>query len=237
MISEPSLRQRLAHAGLTTWLLAAVCGWALLLWLAALAGMGGRLAEAVPQPPGPLPAPLPPAPDRIGPLGQYAEAAARPLFTEDRRPRAFIASVGSEEDAGSGSRVDFVLTGVVISPQVRLAIVQPANGGEAQRVREGATPDGAPGWRLLSVQPRRAVFDSPSGQVTLDLRVFGAPAPPPGLTKPEEPASAADDGGATGDSAALDELRRRIEARRAQLQETATPSADAPAKPLSGPGK
>lgn len=236
MISEPSLRQRLAHAGLSTWLLAAVCGWALLLWLAALAGMGGRLAEAVPQPPGALPAPLPPAPDRIGPLGQYAEAAARPLFTEDRRPRAFIASAVSDEAIGSSS-FDFVLTGVVISPRVRLAILQPANGGEAQRVREGATPDGAPGWRLLSVQPRRAVFDSPGGQLTLELRVFGAPAPPPGLTKPEEPASAADDGGATGDSAALDELRRRIEARRAQLQETAIPSADAPAKPLSGPGK
>ena len=39
---------RLGQAGAMTWVLAAACGWALLLWVGALLGMGGRIAEAVP---------------------------------------------------------------------------------------------------------------------------------------------------------------------------------------------
>ncbi len=243
MALEQSLLQRAQRAGLTTWLLAAACAWALLLWLGAALGMGGRLAAPAALPPGPLPPPAAPAPDRIGPLSQYAEAAARPLFTEDRRPRAFIANAADPDAGGSGNAFDYVLTGVLISPQARLAILQPGNGGQALRVREGAAPEGAPGWRLVELQPRQALFEGPGGQVALDLRVFGAPAPPPGMDKPEPPAApaASDVDAASGQQQRLDDLRRRIEARRAQLQQQ-QPSAPAaasagPARPLSGPGK
>ena len=209
-----------------TWLLAGFCGWALVLWLGGLLGMGGRVAPVEPLPASALPQPGPATPDRIGPLIRYAEAAARPLFTQDRRPRGFLASVPEGEgEAAQSASLDFILTGVLISPQVRLAIVQPTSGGEAQRVREGATPEGANGWRLLEVQPRRVIFEGSSGQVTLDLRAFGGSGPAPTAvarnaadaagTAPPPPAA---DQAPQSEAARIETIRRRIEARRAQLR-------------------
>lgn len=227
MRTEPSLLQRFAQSRPLTWMLAGFCGWALLLWLGALLGMGGRVAPVEPLPAGALPQPGPPTPDRIGPLIRYAEAAARPLFTQDRRPRGFLASVPEGEgEAAQSASLDFILTGVLISPQVRLAIVQPSGGGEAQRVREGTSPDGANGWRLLEVQPRRVIFEGSSGQVTLDLRTFGGSGPAPGAVArpaaavpppPPQPA-AVDEAPPQSEAARIETIRRRIEARRAQLR-------------------
>lgn len=249
-MAESSLLQRLGRAGPLTWLLAAVCGWALLLWMQALLGMGGRLAEVAPAPPPALPRPLPPVPDRIGPLAQYAEAAAHPLFTEDRRPRAFLASTADEAGAADTQTFDFLLTGVLISPQVRLAILQPAAGGDSQRVREGAAPEGAPGWRLLEVQPRRAVFEGPGGQTTLELRTFGVagvPAPPRGVEIHVETAAAAAmqaaDAAVAGNAQVpdqarrIEDIRRRIEARRAQMRSQTPDANDGGPRPLSGPAR
>lgn len=216
------------QAGPLTWMLAAACGWALLLWLAALMGMGERLQPLPAVDPGPLPAVAEQAPLRIGALAQYAEAAHRPLFTDDRRPHAFVASVDGDGAEGGGG-LDFALTGVLISPQVRLAILQPAGGGESQRVREGAAVEGAPGWRLLELQPHRAIFDGSSGQATLELRRFGGDGAPAGEPKaaPADPARAeveAELRKAAGlpdpdEARRIEDIRRRIEARRAQLKQ------------------
>ena len=227
MRTERSLLQRFAQSRPLTWLLAGFCGWALLLWVGALLGMGGRVAAVEPLPASALPQPGPATPDRIGPLIRYAEAAARPLFTQDRRPRGFLASVPEGEgEAAQSASLDFILTGVLISPQVRRAIVQPSGGGKAQRVREGSTPEGANGWRLLEVQPRRVIFEGSSGQVTLDLRAFGGSGPPPAAVarNPTDATGAAPPPPAAGqappqsEAARIETIRRRIEARRAQLR-------------------
>ena len=227
MRTERSLLQRFAQSRPLTWLLAGFCGWALLLWVGALSGMGERIAPVEPLPATALPQPGPATPDRIGPLIRYAEAAARPLFTQDRRPRGFLASVPEGEgEAAQSASLDYILTGVLISPQVRLAIVQPSGGGEAQRVREGSTPEGANGWRLLEVQPRRVVFEGSSGQVTLDLRAFGGSGPPPAAvarnpadaTVAAPPPPVASESPPQSEAARIETIRRRIEARRAQLR-------------------
>lgn len=168
-----------------TWLLAALAGWALLVLVLALFGLGGRiepmpadpaLAQALPR----LPAP---APERLGPLSRYADISARPLFSENRQPQPFFLS-GEGEAAPQG--FDFVLSSVLITPQLRLAILQPAGGGEGVRVKEGEAPPATPGWRLLELQPRAAVFDGPEGRRTLELRVFDGSggAPPTAMTAP-----------------------------------------------------
>ena len=228
MRTERSLLQRFAQARPLTWLLAGFFGWALLLWLGALFGMGGRVAAVEPLPAGALPQPGVATPDRIGPLIRYAEAAARPLFTQDRRPRGFLATAPEGEgEAAQSASLDFILTGVLITPQVRLAIVQPSGGGEAQRVREGASPEGANGWRLLDVQPRRVVFEGSNGQVSLDLRTFGgsgqapgavARTPPPAAAPPQQVQADADQAVPQSEAARIETIRRRIEARRAQLR-------------------
>ncbi len=241
MAGERSLVQRLERAGAKTWLLLAVSTWALLLWLAALTGMGSHLRATPVLVADPLPPPTAAQPARIGPLTQYAEAASRPLFTQDRRPRSFIATNpdGGEGVAVQAQTLDFILTGVVISPQVQLAILQPTAGGESQRVRVGRSPEGADGWQLLSLEPRRAIFAGGGSQLTLDLRTYGDAGKPGTQRVPETGvvgASVADANAAAGaastaalpappppdaavpqtDQARIEAIRQRIEARRAQ---------------------
>ena len=74
-----------------TWLLAALAGWALLAWVLALAGLGGRVAPLADDPSllQPLPQLRPSPPERLGPYGQYDAIASRPLFSEDRLAKPF----------------------------------------------------------------------------------------------------------------------------------------------------
>lgn len=161
--------------GPRTWLLLAVAGWAVLAWLLALAGMGSRI---VPLPDDPslvqaLPALPAPAPERLGPLEQYSEIRTHPVFASDRQPHAFFLEGQSGEQADKG--FDYVLTSVLITPRVRLAILQsPGDGGPASavRVKVGDAPPAASAWHLTELEPRRAVFEGPEGQRTLELRVF-----------------------------------------------------------------
>ena len=246
---------RVDGAGPRTWLLATVAGWALLAWVLALAGMGGR-AALLADDPGllqPLPQPRPSPPERLGPLAQYAEIGARPLFAEDRRPHPFSLQSGDGEDAEVDA-FDYVLTSVLITPQLHMAIVQPSQGGDSVRIKLGEAAEDIPAWRLVELNPRSAVFEGPEGRKSLDLRTFdgvGGPSPTavhapgdnanaPGAGSPaRQPLSPpvveadADDGteatpvpaGSTPEPTTtekqMDAIRKRIEARRAQLRQEA----------------
>ncbi|MFD0739097.1 hypothetical protein ACFQZQ_07365 [Lysobacter koreensis] len=163
---------RLDDAGPRTWLLATAAGWAVLAWALALAGMGGRVAPLADDPG--LVRPLPPlraaTASRLGPLEQYSEIGTRPLFAVDRRPKAF--SLQGDAEGADAAAFDFVLTSVLITPQVRLAILQPPDGSQSLRVKLGDAPESHPAWRLSAVNARSAVFDGPEGQRTMELRVF-----------------------------------------------------------------
>lgn len=233
---------RVDAAAPRTWLLAAVAAWALLTWMLALAGMGGHIA---PLPADPalqqaLPTPKPSPPDRLGPLAQYREVGDRPLFSENRRPQAFVLQPEGEEGTPANN-FDYVLSSVLITPQVRLAIVQPTNGGKSVSFRLGESTEDLPNWRLVSLNPRSAVFEGPGGTKSLDLRVWpggarqgGAapvpqadntmvnadaaapiPAPPPANAMPV-PAPPASTGGRLGEEAATDEDKKDEEARAKQ---------------------
>ena len=161
---------RLEDVSPRTWLFGAVAGWALAAWVLALAGMGGRVT---PLPDDPsllqsLPKPTRAPPERLGPFGQYAEISARPLFSQDRRLQPF--SLGGDDDTSND--FDYVLNGVLLVPQVKLAMIEPTDGGDAERVKLGDPVEAAPAWRLVALNPRSAVFEGPGGQKTLELRVF-----------------------------------------------------------------
>ena len=158
--------------GPRTWLLAVIAGWALLVWVLALFGMGGQI-RPLPDDPGlvgALPQLAPAAPERLGPLAQYSEIAARPLFSPDRQPQPFF--ISGQEGEAQAQAFDFVLSSVLITPSLRLAIVQPAQGGEGIRLKVGEAPPATPGWRVVDIQPRSVVFNGPEGERTLELRVF-----------------------------------------------------------------
>lgn len=163
---------RVDALGPRTWLLGAVAGWAVLLLLLALLGMGGHVARLADDPSlvRALPALRPAPPPRIGPLAQYGEAAARPLFADTRRPQPF--SLQPEGEGEEAPQFEFVLTSVLQAPGLQMAIIQPAGGGDSIRMKLGESPEEAQGWRLVELHPRSAVFDGPQGQKTLDLRTF-----------------------------------------------------------------
>jgi general secretion pathway protein N len=154
-------------------LLATVAGWAVLAWLLAVFGMG-RHAQALEADPGllrPLPNARPPAPQRLGPLSQYAAIAQRPLFSQDRLPKPFFLQ-GEGEGEGQQTAFDYVLTSVLITPTLKMAILQPADGSESVRVKLGEVPESHPAWRLTSLDARSAVFEGPEGRREMTLRVF-----------------------------------------------------------------
>ncbi|MEP6634795.1 MAG: hypothetical protein ABJA62_11365 [Luteimonas sp.] len=159
-------------AGAKTWLLAAVAGWALCIWALGLFGLGSRI-KTLPDDPSllqRLPQPSKPGPERLGPLGQYAEIGARPLFSDDRRPQPFF--INPEGEGEEQNTFDYMLTSVLITPRLSMAIVQPTGGGDPVRLKIGQAPDAAPAWSLTSVKPRSVVFTGPEGDRSLDLRVF-----------------------------------------------------------------
>ncbi len=255
---------RVDSLGPKTWLLAAVAGWALCLWVLALFGMGSRLGD-VPADTSPqrLPGTTLPTGERLGPISQYAEIGVRPLFSENRRPQTF--TINPEGDQAQANTFDYILTSVLMTPAVKLAILKPAGDtAKPVRVKLGEALETAPQWTLASLQPRSAIFRGPEGEKTLELRVFdgiggllpprpGMPPPPaagpipappvvqPGQQGPipQPPQNAVNnpsgsqpdvvqptnaDGEGTSTQAQLEAIRKRIEARRAQLrQQSATP--------------
>ncbi|RDZ27076.1 general secretion pathway protein GspN [Lysobacter silvisoli] len=182
---------RLDAATPRTWLLAAVAGWAVLSWLLALAGMGrqAQLLDPDPSLSQALPQLRAPAKPRLGPITQYAEIANRPLLMEDRRPRAFFVQ-GKGDEAAQANTFDYVLTSVLITPQVQMAILQPADGSESVRVKLGEVPESHPAWRLTSLDPRKAVFEGPEGRREMDLRIFNGQGGQPPTAVAVPPAAA-----------------------------------------------
>ncbi|KQY49768.1 hypothetical protein [Lysobacter sp. Root494] len=263
---------RFDSASPRTWLLAATAAWSVLALLLALFGMGNRVSK-LPDDAGlvrALPNLPKAAPERLGPLSQYGEIVARPLFAEDRRPHPFsLQPQGGEET----KTFDYVLTSVMITPDFRMAIIQPPDGSSAPlRIKLGEANDALPNWRLQELDARSAVFVGPEGERRLELRVYNGvggeaptaitqpgarpqgqpingpaqPTPAPRPASQPEPTANADAAGpqppivppdasvtapATPDRATpnqpmteqaqMEAIRKRIEARRAQLRQEA----------------
>ena len=163
-----------------TLVLGAVAAWLLVvlgLTVVPSAGLGGRYSVA--QADGvarPLPKTnLTPGKSRLGPLSDYAQIGERPLLMPGRKPQPIAAAQG---DAGE-SDLNAKLTSVMITPGLQVAILTLDEGGLSRRVRVGENVEGT-NWHLTTLEPRRAVFDGPTGQKVLELRVFdgqGGPRP------------------------------------------------------------
>jgi general secretion pathway protein N len=183
---------RAENAGARTWLLGALALWALVMWALGLFGLGGRI-ERLPEDPSLLQAlPQPPraTAERLGPLPQYAAIGDRPLFSNDRRPQPFFIN---PEGEGEKETFDFVLTSVLLTPGLEMAIVRSAERGEPLRLKIGEAPEGAAAWTLASIAPRSVVFNGPEGERTLELRVFDGTGgePPTAVTAAPQPGAGA----------------------------------------------
>ncbi len=181
---------RIDAFGPRTWLLAALAGWALLAWVLALFGMGGQIRPLDDDPSLVTALPKLPqqTPERLGPLAQYSEIAARPLLSQSRKPQPFF--IQGQEGGEQPQTFDFVLTSVLITPRLQMAILQPTQGGEGVRLKIGDAPGSAQGWRLAEIHPRSVVIEGPEGPRTLELRVFDGLSGQPPSASPVSPGSA-----------------------------------------------
>ncbi|HMB57853.1 MAG TPA: hypothetical protein VKM35_11680 [Arenimonas sp.] len=179
----------------STLLLGTVCAWALLLLGLTIAGLGGRIAPAPSDlAPEAIPAvKLTRSESGLGPLSDYLEVGARPLLLSDRKPAPILASAGDDASAA----FDAILSSVMITPQVKLAILTMSD-GSSRRVKLGEAVAGT-NWSLQTLEPRRAVFAGPGGAKELALRVFdgksGAAPTPIANTPPATPAPSRPDAG------------------------------------------
>ncbi|MDE2155006.1 MAG: general secretion pathway protein GspN [Xanthomonadaceae bacterium] len=139
-------------------LLAVLLGTLLLLLFA---GIGGGVQWHEPR----RLAPLPPVTDTVDlprpvPLQQFAQVWQDPLFSPDRKPISHAAN--------GSSLGDLELTGVIITPGLRMALLHDKHGNQEVRLREGQSlPDGSA--TLAEIRPRSALFDSPAGRTELKL--------------------------------------------------------------------
>lgn len=163
--------------------IAAVFGLVLLLLLS---GMGRAVHWGAMRASAPLPETraqgLPPP----IPLAQFSAVWQQPLFSPDRKPSLRTAS-------GGASLGDMQLTGIIVTPELHMALLHDKSGDHEVRVRQGESlPDGS--WRLVELKPRAAVFESASGRTELELPA-GAPIDMPKNTPaPPSPAQAGTNG-------------------------------------------
>jgi len=229
-------------------ILIAVCAWSFGVLLVVESGLGARYALHPDNPlqAGDVPAvALNRAQSTVGDLAAYAEVGARPLFDPERRPPP-PPPVAPAEQPAPPAPLNVVLTSIIISGDKRIAIVSDRQTNKAQTLRVGQSLAGdQSAWKLVELEPRRAVFEGPGGRNALDLRVFdgqgGEPPTPvvvatvpaadpnaagganPLLPGAPQAQAAATPGAAEGDTpeARAEMIRRRIEERRRQMREEA----------------
>ena len=245
------LRSFTPNQRLPVLLAAAVALWALVFLIAALAGFGGRYSLH-PDDPSLVPAlpriDLSQARSPLETLDAYAVIGQRPLFNPDRRPVPVSGTAKSDEapPAPPSLPLDVALTSVVMTKDMKIAIVTDNKSGRSQSVKLGNSLDGdQSGWKLVELASRKAVFEGSQGRSEAELRVFdgtgGQPptpvavAPPPQARPPrgsgqppeqkqEAPEPVAVQQASSGDMTPeqrSEMIRKRIEERRRQMREEA----------------
>ena len=172
----------------------------------------------------------------LGQARSYQEFNDRPLFNETRRPAVVDEEVAEPEEQVADVQVskppEMRLTGVIITPNQRLAMLTPQSGGEPLVIREGSALEGDfAGWSLNAVAERQVRLESARGDaINLDLVVHDQTMKGPPRPAPRKPARSADDELEDDldelmedgqDLSRAEEIRQRIAERREQLREAA----------------
>lgn len=172
------------------------------------------------------------------PESDFAEVRQRPIFNDDRKPTPIVPE--DKPPIAPPVPLNITLTGIVMTPNVKLAMVRDNAKNESVSLRIGMPlPGDQQVWTLTEIRPRSVVFKNPqdeSSEVELEVapgltvppsaRAIPPP-PPPGSPPPPQPPGAnvtappanAVPGQPPPDRAA--ELQRRIEERRREMREQA----------------
>ncbi len=171
---------------------------------------------------------------QIGTLADYQIVNEKPVFNDTRNPVIDDEESIDEELTGEievKDAPDVRLTGVVITPGMKIASLTPADGDlETVRAHEGESLTGEfVGWQVTAVNPRTVVLESRDGQsLELDLQVHDAkiqePVAPVVAPNPANAQALAGKGSEeTGEGdeplSRAEQIRQRIAERRAELRQ------------------
>jgi hypothetical protein len=176
------------------------------------------------------------------PIENFLVVTERPLFSETRQP---VIDVETDEDALAGDLADdqvetpeMLLTGVVITPSLRMATLRPADNDESLVAFEGQPLRGNYGsWQVTRIEPREVMMKSGRGEeLQLSLQVHDAvieapPAPVPDTADEEANAESDELQAANDDEEPMtraEEIRQRIAERREELKRAAEEGGQAP---------
>jgi general secretion pathway protein N len=176
---------------------------------------------------------------------EYTAILERPVFFSDRRlpvveapgemPEPEEVAEPETEEIGA---LEAAVAGIVITPEMRLAMVTDEQAGETLVLREGMSLEGEQAaWKLETIEPRQVRFVSVDGQETdleLQVKTSGLKSPAAAQRRreraaeadPQEPSPDAQQSAQAGASdeateaarARAEEIRRRVAERRAQLR-------------------
>lgn len=169
---------------------------------------------------------------------EYNEIVRRPVFFSDRRLPVLRAADFDDEEVELVSlpepepvrELKASVAGIIITPEMRMAMIRDQEANRTLVLREGMSLDGEQAaWRLERIEPRLVSFVSADGrsaglELEVNTRGLARPAAPrqAGTTQAEagEPASEPGDEPAIDDEARTraEEIRRRVAERRAELR-------------------
>jgi type II secretory pathway component PulC len=116
-------------------------------------------------------------------LEDFPEILERPVFTASRRPPE-----RREQTVERAQPLTVVISGILITPDSRMALVSSAKDQKPLRLRVG---DAIQGWKVVEIDYRRVVIRRGAAERVLDLRIE-APAPDRSRRlreRPREPAT------------------------------------------------
>ncbi|HET7611336.1 MAG TPA: hypothetical protein VFK29_06075 [Rhodanobacteraceae bacterium] len=137
------------------------------LWMGLGSGVAWHDTTATPAAQPPVASTTPPP--TVEPLDRYSVVWERPLFSPSRTPEAATAG-------DSGSSGDLQLTGVIMLPGLKMAILHDKRTGKDYRAIAGQPSRGGP--VLVELHPRSAVVES--GGSRLQLHLVPGPSAEPG---------------------------------------------------------
>lgn len=131
-------------------------------------------------------------PFSLPPESTYSAVAARPLFNDDRQPTPFDATADATPVAPPVP-LNIALTGVIVTPKLRVAMIQDKARNQSQALRVGMPLEGDQSqWTLVEVKERSAVFENPASERnTVELETSAVPLPAaaaaPPIQQPQPP--------------------------------------------------
>lgn len=103
---------------------------------------------------------------RMAPIERFSETVTRPLFMSTRRPPEPGAPAAAVPERATSALPAFEISGIVISPRERLALLARGRSREVIRVSEGELIEG---WVVRRILPDRVILEQNGTQQELKL--------------------------------------------------------------------